>query len=298
MRSIGYLFKEGIKSLWKNRTMSIASIAVLMSCLLITGIAVLISLNMDNTMQSIEEENNITVYLNDGTPKLTAIKIGDEIRNYENILSCDYIAGEDAILSMMESMGEDGILFEGFEDILPDAYQIKIRDLSRYDETISQISQIEGVDEITDYSDVAEKLSDLDELIGYGSIAIVSVLAIVALFIISNTLKVTMFTRRVEINIMKSVGATNAFVRVPFIVEGILIGLISGALSSTILYFSYGRVTEAVYTIVPFISIFDIEPYTIYIFSAYGIIGIMFGLIGGLISISRYLKREGENAIF
>lgn len=300
MRSIGYLFKEGIRSLWNNRTMSIASIAVLISCLLLTGTAVLLTLNMQSTMKSIEGNNNITVFLKDSLPQLRSIQVGEELRTLENISSCTYVAKDEALADVMEMLGDDGTLLNGLDgedNFLPDSYKISITDLSLYDETIEQIKAIDGVDTITDYSDIANKLSNLDQLIRYGSIAIITILGLVSLFIIANTVKVTMFSRRVEINIMKSVGATNWFVRVPFIVEGILIGLISGGISVAILLFAYDKITMAIYNVVPFLTVINIDPYKWHVVAIYAIIGAIFGVLGGSISIGRYLKREGENAV-
>ena len=300
MRSIGYLFKEGIRSLWNNRTMSIASIAVLISCLLLTGTAVLLTLNMQSTMESIEGNNNITVFLKDSLPKLRAIQVGEELRTLENIASCTYVAKDEALADVMEMLGDDGTLLNGLDgedNFLPDSYKVSLADLNIYDETIDQIRAIDGVDTITDYSDIANKLSNLDKLIRYGSIAIITILGLVSLFIIANTVKVTMFSRRVEINIMKSVGATNWFVRVPFIVEGILIGLISGGVSVAILLFAYDKLTMAIYNVVPFLTVINIDPYKWHVVAIYAIIGAIFGVLGGSISIGRYLKREGENAV-
>lgn len=297
MRSIGYLLIEGVRSLWKNRTMSIASIAVLFSCLMLTGIAGLVSINMETIMKSVEETNSIKVYLYEETPQLEVISIGETIRSLDNISSCIFVPKEDGLAYMMESLDADVDLFEGLDDFLPDSYTISMADLTLYEETISQITAIEGVEEVNDYSDIAEKLISLDSLITYGSMAVIIILGIVSLFIISNTVKVTMFTRRVEISIMKSVGATNLFIRIPFVVEGLLIGLFSGGISATVLYFSYDKATEIIYNIVPFISIFDIEPYSLYIFAAFALLGSLFGIMGGIISLSRYLKKEGEEAI-
>ncbi|MEG1426267.1 MAG: permease-like cell division protein FtsX [Oscillospiraceae bacterium] len=300
MKSTGYLFKEGIKSLWKNRTMSIASIAVLVSCLLLTGIAILVSLNMESTMKSIEGNNSVTVYLKDGVPQLETVQIGEKLRHLDNIATCGFIAKDDALKNIMEGLGDDGTILNGLngsDNFLPDAFEISMKDLTKYDDTIAEIKAMDGVEKCTDYSDIADKLNNLDVLIRYCSIGLVAILGVVSLFIISNTVKVTMFSRRVEINIMKSVGATNWFVRIPFIVEGMLIGLISGAVSGTILFFAYEKVTQAIAGIVPFLSIVDISPYSWYIFGGYATLGALFGLMGGIISIGRYLKREGENAI-
>ena len=283
--NFGYLLKEGVKNLWKNRTMSIASIGVLISCLLLTGCASLVSINLTSMMSSIEDNNSITVYLTNGLPSLSAVQVGDQIRSIENVSECTFVPKDDGLADMMDLLGENAVVLEGLdgdENPLPDAYQISMHDLSKYDETIQQIQAIEGVDHYTDYSDIATKLSNIDMIVRVASLAIIVILAIVSLFIISNTVKVTMFSRRTEISIMKSVGATNGFVRIPFIVEGMLIGLISGGISVAIL---------------PFLNAVDIDPYVMYIIAGYAIVGALFGLFGGSISIGKYLNNEGENAV-
>ena len=264
LHSIGYLFREGLKSLWKNRTMSIASIGVLISCLLMTGAAGLLSINLSATMESIEGSNNISVYLDTDVPSLTAVKIGEEIRQLDNIAECTFVPKDSGLSDLMQDLGGSGTLFEGFtgeNNPLPDSYEISLKDLSLYQETVSAITAIEGVSSVSNFSDVADKLSSLDRLVRYCSIGIVLVLAIVSLFIIANTVKVTIFSRRMEINIMKSVGATNGFVRVPFIVEGIIIGIIAGVISATVLYFAYDQLIVVVYSLVPWLAVVDIQPF-------------------------------------
>lgn len=280
--------------------MSIASIGVLISCLLLTGCASLVSINLTSMMSSIEDNNSITVYLTNGLPSLSAVQVGDQIRSIENVSECTFVPKDDGLADMMDLLGENAVVLEGLdgdENPLPDAYQISMHDLSKYDETIQQIQAIEGVDHYTDYSDIATKLSNIDMIVRVASLAIIVILAIVSLFIISNTVKVTMFSRRTEISIMKSVGATNGFVRIPFIVEGMLIGLISGGISVAILLVAYKYAVRALYNIVPFLNAVDIDPYVMYIIAGYAIVGALFGLFGGSISIGKYLNNEGENAV-
>lgn len=300
LHSIGYLFREGLKSLWKNHTMSIASIGVLIACLLMTGIAGLLSLNISATMQSVEGSNVITVYLASDVPALTAVRIGEDIRKIDNIADCNFIPKDQGLSDVMGNIGGSGELLESFvgdDNPLPDAYEISLVDLSLYDETISAVTAIDGVDSISDYSHIADLLSSLDRVVRYAGIGIVAILAVVSLFIISNTVKVTIFSRRMEINIMKSVGATNGFVRVPFIVEGLIIGIVSGLVSATILYFAYDQVVAAVINLAPFLTVVNIHPYVWFIYAGYVAAGMLFGMLGGTISIGKYLKKQGENAI-
>lgn len=299
INSLRYLIKEGFKNIWSNRTMSFASIGVLVSCLLLTGAAVLFSLNIDTAMKSIEGNNSVKVYMKQGLPTLSAIKAGEEIKKLDNVATCEFVPKDDAIQQYKNLLGDDATMLEGMtgkENPLPDAFKISFKDLSQYKQTAEQIRKIEGVDSINDYSDIAQKLTKLDRLITTAGFWIILVLSLVSLFIISNTIRVTMFSRRLEISIMKSVGATNWFVRVPFIVEGILIGLVSGLLASLLLSAAYQKMLTAVSSITLFSPI-DINPMKLNITLAFILAGTVFGAIGGVISIGRYLKKEGGDVV-
>ncbi len=300
LHSLGYLFREGIKSLWKHRTMTVASIAVLVSCLLLTGVASLLTLCLSATMESVEGRNTISVFLEYDLPSLQAVKVGEDLRAIDNIATCSFVPKDDGLMSMMQGLDGDASLFDalqGDENPLPDAYDISLRDLSLYDETVAAIQSVEGVRSVSDYSRVANILSNLDRLLRYASIAIVLVLGVVSLFIISNTVKVTLFSRRMEISIMKSVGATNGFVRMPFLIEGIAIGVLSGGISATLLYFGYEKALEVIYSIISYPVMVDIRPYIVWIYVLYIGAGMLFGMLGGVISIGKYLKKEGEDAV-
>ena len=218
MHNAKYLIREGFHNLWTNRTMTLASVAVLISCLLLTGAAMLFSQNMGTAMKKLEGSNSITVYLDEDMPVLEAVQVGETLRSIENVKDCSYVSKDEALESMMELLGDDGTVLQGLsgdDNFLPDSYDISMKDLTKYDETIKEIKAVDGVSQITDYSDVADKLTRIDNLVATAGMWIVLLLGIVSLFIIANTIRVTMFSRRMEISIMKSVGATNWFVRLP-----------------------------------------------------------------------------------
>lgn len=295
LSSLGYLLKEGVKNIWSNRTMSFASVGVLVSCLLLTGAAVLFSMNVDVAMKSLEGNNSTTVYLQEGLPTLTSLRVGQEIKQLDNIEECEFVSKQDAVQNMLDMLGDDGTVLEGLlgdENFLPDAFRISMKDLNLYDETAAQIEAINGVDEIIDYSDIAEQLTSLDNLVTSVGFWIVLILSLVSLFIISNTIRVTMFSRRLEISIMKSVGATNWFVRVPFIVEGVIIGLLSGGVASGLLVIVYNKLVSSIASI-PLFSPVDIGPITWRITLIFMLAGALFGALGGLITLGKYLKKEG-----
>ena len=298
--SFTYLMKEGIRSLWTNRTMTLASICVLVSCLLLTGTAVVFSMNISSAMGMVEESNSVTVYLEDNLPALTAVSVGEQLRQLDNIATCEYVPKDEALQQIMDSLGDDGTVFEGLsgsDNFLPDAYRISFKDISLYDETIAAIQSIDGVESYTDYSDVVYKLNSIDRMVSIGGIVVVSVLAVVSLFIISNTIRVTMSSRRREIGIMKSVGATDLFVQVPFVVEGMTIGLISSLLSSLIIALAYVKVMQAAQDIVAFFTPVPLGTFIWPMVGCFVLAGVLFGMMGGLISIRRYLKKEGSLAV-
>ena len=296
LSSLGYLLKEGVKNIWSTRTMSFASVGVLVSCLLLTGAAVLFSMNVDVAMKSLEGNNSTTVYLQEGLPTLTSLRVGQEIKQLDNIEECEFVSKQDAVQNMLDMLGDDGTVLEGLlgdENFLPDAFRISMKDLNLYDETAAQIEAINGVDEIIDYSDIAEQLTSLDNLVTSVGFWIVLILSLVSLFIISNTIRVTMFSRRLEISIMKSVGATNWFVRVPFIVEGVIIGLLSGGVASGLLVLVYNKLVSSIASI-PLFSPVDIGPITWRITLIFMLAGALFGALGGLITLGKYLKKGGD----
>ena len=295
-----YLFKEGVRNIWSNRTMSLASVGVLVSCLFLTGAAVLFSMNINAAMKTVEGTNSVKVYMDEGLPVLSAVKAGEEIKKLDNIADCKFIPKDEAIEKVMGMLGEkDATILTGMtgkENPLPDAYQVSFKDLSKYKDTVSKIRKISGVESINDYSDIAAKLTKLDRMVTTGGFWIILILSLVSLFIISNTIRVTMFSCRLEINIMKSVGATNWFVRVPFIVEGVVIGLISGAVASGILYLVYGKLTRMLTSITLFQTV-SINSLSASLTGIFLLAGCFFGALGGLISIGRYLKKEGGDVV-
>ncbi|HHV31025.1 permease-like cell division protein FtsX [Caproiciproducens sp. LBM24188] len=300
IRNLKYLGIEGIKNIWINRTMSFASIGVLVSCLLLTGAAVLFSLNIDTAMKTIEGTNSIRVYMKQGLPTLTAVKAGEEIKKLDNISSCEFIPKDEAIQKYMDILGdEDGTMLSGMtgkDNPLPDAFKVSFKDLSQYKQTAEQIKKISGVDTINDYSDVAQKLTNLDRMVTTAGSWVIVLLSLVSLFIISNTIRVTMFSRRLEISIMKSVGATNWFVRVPFIVEGMIIGLISGGVASLLLHLIYQKLMSSITSILLFSPI-DISLLSWRLTLIFLLAGTLFGAFGGMISIGKYLKKEGGEIV-
>ena len=220
MSSFGYLIKEGFKNLVHNRLMTLASIGVLISCLVLTGSAVMLTINVSNIVDSVGDTNVTKVFLDDSYTKLEAVYKGKELSQVANVSQVEFIDKDEAIQAYRDQLGDEVFAnMSGDDNPLPYAYSVKMDDLSKYDDTVARIKEVDGVASVSSHREVAEKLTNLSSFITTMSLWIILALAIISLFIISNTIRMTMFSHRFEISIMKSVGATNAFVRVPFIIR-------------------------------------------------------------------------------
>lgn len=293
--SLGYLTKEGFRNIHSNKLMSLASIAVLMSCLVLIGVASMLFININMMLGDISQQNVIMVYIQDDATDEQIEAMGAEIEAIANVEKNTFIPKEQAFPEVMESIGSAAALFNGMEsDLLPDAYEITLADMEFYDDTLSELEKLENVIQIRHNREYATQLTTMRSTISYISIAVIAMLLVVSLFIISNTVRVTMYNRRLEIRIMKSVGATKWFIRWPFIVEGIVLGVIAGLLSLAMVFGIYEAGTRAIGDM---LSIFSSKPapfadYAVYMLVAFIATGIVTGAIGSIVSMNKYLKEQ------
>ena len=297
-RSFGYLTKEGFRNIWTNRLMSIASIAVLLSCLIMIGSAFMVLMNIQRVIDDIEDMNVIVVYVQSDVDEAQTKYLGDELKSLKNVASVEFVDKDTAFKQQIEAMGTNADYFEDAENVLPDTYKVTVDNMEQFDKTSSDISKISGVESIRDNKDVAIALSRIRSSVSYISIGIIVLLMLVSLFIISNTVRITMFSRRLEISIMKSVGATNGFIRWPFVIEGILLGIISAFLSLGAVWGIYEVVKRSVASMLGNImgigkSLIEFKEYALLLLAAFLAIGILSGVVGSMVSIRRYLKEQG-----
>ena len=285
--SLKYLIKEGFRNTWTNRMMSIASICVLMSCLVLIGSASMIFLNIDSLLGKIEEENVIMVYISDDSTPDDIANMQNEINACGNIKSVEFVSKESAWQEQLNTMEEAQAEFftQISSDIpLPNAYKVTVENLDQFDETVSKLKQLQHVD-------------TLRQGITVVAIVIIAVLFLISVFIISNTIKLTVYSRRLEISIMKSVGATNSFVRLPFVVEGMILGITSGVIS---LGFVWGLYELAVKEFSDLLNSFNglsflkFADYALPMLGIFVAIGVLTGVGGSLITMRKYLNKEGS----
>lgn len=293
--SLKYLTKEGFRNVWVNRLMSLASVSVLMACLVIIGLGAMIFFNINALLDTVESQNVIMVYFEEGTTDEQLENAGIQLEAMENVQQYTFVSKEEAFDEYMASKGEDAVLFEGLdENPMPDGYRVVVKDLSKFSATVDELWQIENVESIRENSDIADKLVDIRKAITIVVAGMVALLFIVSLFIISNTIRITMFSRKLEISIMKAVGATNWFIRWPFMIEGMLLGVLAGLLSFGVLA---GLYQCMVYVFKDMLSLFTpvgFMEYAAYILLIFMGIGIFTGSFGSLISMGKYLKEQGS----
>jgi len=277
--------------------MSLASVTVLMACLIIMGAGIMIYFNINNVVDKVQSQNVVMVYVADDASEDETTQIGTSLKGISNVESCEFVPKEVAFQEQIQSMGGDAALFEGFDEIpLPDAYKVTVKDLSQFENTVSQIKQINKVDSVRENSDLASKLLSLRHAVSIVSVGLVIMLFLVALFIISNTIRITMFSRKLEISIMKAVGATNWFIRWPFMIEGMILGTISGIVSLGVLWGLYA-VAEKVFAQTLSLIGFSLVPFSEYwwqILLVFVAIGLFTGGFGSLVSMAKYLKEQGS----
>ena len=359
MGSMKYLVGEGVKNTWVNRLMSLASVGVLVACMVIIGLAILISENVNKAVGNLEQQNVVMAYMKDyswalygdnGTSSDTSTSssasassaaassdntssaassasstsseekadengikqsdyvihseeeakaLCDEIAKLDNVASVTYVSPDEALESVKKSMLEGQESYFSFLDEkngnpMSGAAKIQMKDMSRFDETLEQVKKIDVISAVQSQSDLAEKITAIKKGIGIAGFWIIAILMVIALVIVSNTIRVTMYNRKLEISIMKAVGATDSFVRIPFVVEGMLIGVVSALIAEGLLYFCYRVATE---TIIGTLGTSDIVHYSDvagWLLLVFIGIGIFAGVLGSVIMISKYLRHEGS----
>ena len=295
--SVGYLTREGFRNIWVNRLLSLATIVVLISCLIIVGTGSLIFLNINAVLDLIESQNVVMVYVNDEADDYMTQSLGVQLESHTNVLEVEFVPREEAFQRQIESYGEKADVLQGLSpDILPDAYKVTVKDLEQFDATVAEIKAMQNVIHVRENSDLASKLASIRNAVTYISIGIVAILFFVSLFIVSNTIRITIYNRRLEISIMKAVGATNAFIRWPFMVEGILLGLFSAILALGIQYGVYSVAAIWLGNILAELGgeIVKFLDYVWVIFGMFTFIGVVIGAFGSIISLNKYLKEHSN----
>lgn len=293
---ISYLIGEGFKSTFKQKKMTSASIIIMCATMFIFGLFFVIGENVNSVIQQIEEQQGIQIFIDEEATETDIETLGNEIRNIDGVNKVTFVSKEDALNSVKEVFDDNQGLLEGWdeENPFPASYFVTLTDLSLNEQVQEKIYALDNVDEIASENNTINRLQELANGIQIMTIIILALLIIISIFIISYTIKLTVHARRREISIMKYVGATNGFIRGPFIVEGIIIGLISAIITLIILGLSYnavmGGIGETVLIQSIGIGLLSFSEMFFLVLTVYLVLGIGIGILGSVISMRKYLK--------
>lgn len=240
--SFKYLVKEGATNVWLNRLMSLASIGVLTTCLLLIGFSWLITANIGRMVDYIGDQNEVVFFIKDDATQEQIDETLSSLEGDSRLFDVTYIDKQQALEEYKSTMGDSAILLEGLEgedNPCPASYRFKITDLSQTSAIVAELDSNPIKELINAPTDVADTMTNVKDMINVFGMVLVIVLVIVSLVIIANTIRATVFSRRREINIMKYVGATNNFIRIPFFVEGVLIGVIAAIFAFLLIWGGY-----------------------------------------------------------
>lgn len=292
-----YILKQGLKNIRRNKMFSLASVATMAACIFLFGCFFSVVMNLRYVVHKAEEGVAVTAFFDEGTSEARISQIGMLIEKRSEVSDLKYVSAEEAWEEYkQEYFGDDDQLAEGFKDDNPladsDHYEVYLEDVAKQDSLVKYLQSIENVRKVNYSSTVANTLSDVNILIGYISVAVIVVLLAVAVFLISNTVTIGISVRKEEISIMKLIGATDYFVRSPFIIEGAIIGLVGSAIPLIAVYYLYRNVVSFVLEkfkilSLDFIPVGDIFSYLLPVSL---IIGLGVGLLGSISTIRKHLK--------
>jgi cell division transport system permease protein len=287
IRTFGNFFKEAFVSLFRNRWMSLASIGAVAASLIVLGSFLLLSVNFDHILVDVESQVEITAYLEDTADDLDIARLKGELSGIYGVKEVNFVSKEDAMEEFKEQVGKE--LLEGLENPLPNSFRIKADNPQDVPEIAQKIEKVEKIDQVKYGKGIVEKLFNMIHWARIIGLVIMVVFAAISIFIIANTIRLTVFARRREINIMKYIGATDWFVRWPFLIEGMILGLIGSAISIGILGAGYNYIYDVVKLNVPMISLLPLSNFYDYGL-AFLAVGMLIGALGSSFSIKRFLR--------
>ena len=291
MNRFCYLLKQGVKNIFTHGFMSFASITIIIACLLIMGSFSLLTLNIDAMIDEMQNQNNVLAYIDESLSESEARALESKILTVDNVATAEFVTREEAMKNFESDYDEN--LFENIDPtVFRHRFVITLDDLSLMKETQAALRNVKGVASVTAHVDYAEKFISFRNIVSIVSLILIVILIIVSLFIMTNTIKLATFGRREEIAIMKMVGATNAFIRLPFVIEGLVLGAVGGDIAYLLQWGLYSVLTDKIMSGMAS-GIIDVLPFSavaLPVLIVFLAVGILVGVFGGLNAIRNYLK--------
>lgn len=294
MNRLGFI-AEGFKGVVRNGVRSVASILILASSLLLVGIFTTLIVVINQSIDSIDDFNEIVVYMNlDASPE-TVSAAGDSIRALKNVKTVTFVPKAEALASEKDKFGSDySYIFDSYDDDtnpLPDSYKIEYDSVDDIDALVYNLNHLDGVNKVKNRYDIAKNIENFKNAISLGGTWLMILLVAVSIFVISNTIRLTYHAREMEITVMRYIGATKFYITMPFVFEGAIIGLVSGAFGYLIQYYLYTvPLTELSAKFDGFIKIPAFSELNVYYLPIYFAAGILLGVFGSALAIRKYMK--------
>ena len=292
LRTSEYFIREVLVSLKRNNWMSFASIGTVAVSLFVLGVFLVLVLNMNRLASSLESQVQISVYFQEDAKRDVRDRVEEEILGMQGIESVKYVGKEEAMGRLKERLGDQSYLLDalGEKNPLPESLEVTVKLPEMVPTAAEAIAAMDGVEEAKYGQDVVEHLFDITRLMRIFGLVLMVLLAGATLFIISNTIRLTVFARRKEIAIMKYVGATDWFIRWPFLLEGMVLGLIGGILAALALRSFYAAMAAKVYSTLAFFPLMPQYPFMNYVSAVIVVSGMVIGTVGSTISLKRFLQ--------
>ena len=291
INNLNYLLKEGIRGIFLHGFMSFAAVCVTVACLLIVGSFSILIYNVNLMVEELNQTNEIMVYIDSSLSEAEAKSVGTKINMIDNVLKAEFVSREEALANFVADHQEDEA-FSGVEATdLRHRFVVTLEDNHKIVETKTEIENIPGVAKVHAEYELAEGFSTLQDILHIVSVAVIAVLLVVSLLIISNTVKLAMYDRRDEIAIMKMVGATNGFIRLPFVVEGFTLGMIGAALAFAMVWGLYDALVAKV-SAADTLQLFDFVPFEQVLMPMIAVFvsaGLFVGIVGSWTSIRKFM---------
>ncbi len=287
-----YFIGQAFSGIWRNGVMSFASIAVLMSCLVILGSFTLLVANINLNLEELGLMNEIAIFLDDELPEEDIVRVEREIKRIPYVGEVTRITADEALEDWIEKAGDNGYLYEPYRDDNPlsDSFILEYVDGEHYTDIMYNLNRIEGIRSIRDQRSLANTMQSLKNGITLIFSWFLIVLFVVSVFVIINTVKLSVYSRKNEISIMRYVGATGVFIALPFVIEGALIGLTSSMIAFLVENFLYGYIERSMVDFVKIVTIIPLSDVRLIVFLGFAVVGVLTGIIGSTISLSKYTR--------
>ena len=290
-----FIIKRAVSNIFRNIVLSLASVSILVACLLIFGVTIMLSENVTTFIDGVGGETRVVVYLEDGLTDAQIAEYGEKLAQIDNIVKDNIVfeSKEQALENYKKTYsGEeyDDINASLDADIFRNSYIFEVEDLSKFDQTVYEVGKIDGGAKINERRDIVKKLNDVKGIVSFLFACIMIFLFVISIFVITNSVKASVYARKDEIAIMKYVGATDLFIKLPFFIEGLIIGIVAGMISNLLLVAVYNGIISPILAEIDFITPVNISTGHGYLTAIFILVGGLVGVLGSVLPVKKYLK--------